>query len=140
MEQQVTNFARFYAAFNRLPYSGDREELKRSLVRQFTLGRTDSRREVPRDQYLTPCAGVERMVPQTPVERIEERNLRRQRSTVLHLMQQYGIDTANWPTVDRFCQNPRLMGKRFCKLSTDELHQLEMKLRMILNKRVKSEE
>lgn len=28
MAQEVTNFARFYALFNKLPYQGDREEFK----------------------------------------------------------------------------------------------------------------
>ena len=32
--QTITNFARFYAIFNRLPYSGDREEFKKSVVLQ----------------------------------------------------------------------------------------------------------
>ena len=31
MAQEVTNFARFYALFNKLPYQGDREEFKRFL-------------------------------------------------------------------------------------------------------------
>ena len=29
MAQEVTNFARFYALFNKLPYQGDREEFKK---------------------------------------------------------------------------------------------------------------
>ena len=29
MAQEVTNFARFYATFNKIPYSGDREDLKK---------------------------------------------------------------------------------------------------------------
>ena len=40
MKQEVTNFARFYALFNKVPYYGDREEFKRSLVRQYTWNRT----------------------------------------------------------------------------------------------------
>lgn len=31
MAQEVTNFARFYASFNKLAYRGDREEFKRAL-------------------------------------------------------------------------------------------------------------
>ena len=32
MAQEVTNFARFYATFNKIPYSGDREDLKKEMV------------------------------------------------------------------------------------------------------------
>lgn len=31
MAQEVTNFARFYALFNKLPYQGDREEFKKQI-------------------------------------------------------------------------------------------------------------
>lgn len=131
MEQQITNFSRFYAAFNRMPCSVDRDSLKRSMVLQFTWGRTSSLREMETGEYLALCESVERL---TSVY-VTRSALRHQRSTVLHLMQLYGVNTADWPTVDRFCQNPRLMGKRFCKLSTDELQRLEMKLRMMLKKK-----
>ena len=36
MAQEVTNFARFYALFNKLPCTGDREEFKKSIVLQYT--------------------------------------------------------------------------------------------------------
>ncbi len=32
MAQEVTNFARFYALFNKLPYQGDREEFKKQCA------------------------------------------------------------------------------------------------------------
>ena len=32
MTQEVTNFARFYALFNKLPCTGDREGLKKQIV------------------------------------------------------------------------------------------------------------
>ena len=35
MAQEVTNFARFYALFNKLPCTGDREEFKKSIVQQY---------------------------------------------------------------------------------------------------------
>ena len=44
MAQEVTNFARFYALFGKVPYYGDREEFKRSIVRQYTRNRTESLR------------------------------------------------------------------------------------------------
>ena len=48
MAQEVTNFARFYALFNKLPCTGDREEFKKSIVQQYTWNRTDSLKEIGR--------------------------------------------------------------------------------------------
>ena len=36
MAQEVTNFARFYALFNKLPCTGDQEGLKKQIVLQYT--------------------------------------------------------------------------------------------------------
>ena len=46
MTQEVTNFARFYALFNKLPCTGDREGLKKQIVLQYTCDRTESLREM----------------------------------------------------------------------------------------------
>ena len=123
-EQQVTNFGRFYAAFNLLPCSGDREEMKRSLVRQYTWGRTDSLREITRREYDQLCQSIERLVNYQP-------DLKKRRSQALHLMQQLGIDTADWTRVNAFCQDPRIAGKPFARLASDELINLCTKLRSI---------
>lgn len=55
LRSAVTNFARFYALFGKVPYYGDREEFKRSIVRQYTRNRTESLREMTR-------AGVQRVL------------------------------------------------------------------------------
>lgn len=60
--------------------------------------------------------------------------LRRQRSSVLHQMQLLGIDTADWNRVDAFCLGPRIVGKRFCHLDSEELDALLKKLRAIRRK------
>lgn len=57
--------------------------------------------------------------------------LKKKRSACLRLMQQLGVNTTDWPTVDNFCRNPRVSGKRFAQLSEDELTTLQVKLRMI---------
>lgn len=59
MAQEITNFARFYASFNRLPYDGDREEFKKSIVMQYTWNRTDSLREMTRKEYGACCSALE---------------------------------------------------------------------------------
>ena len=48
MTQEVMNFARFYASFNRLPCTGDKETTKQEIVMQWTGNRTGSLREMTR--------------------------------------------------------------------------------------------
>ncbi len=135
---EVTNFARFYQAFNRMPYSGDREDLKKQIVRQYTWNRTDSLREMSMKEYLDCCAGLEKLTGQNPEE--EKRNamkalyregLRRHRSQALYWMQKIGVDTTDWDCINRFCESPRIAGKPFREFNTDELVVLVRKLRLI---------
>ena len=60
-KQSIMNFRRFYASFNHLPCQGDREELKRQIVHEYTWGRTDSLREMSRDEYNACCEGLEKL-------------------------------------------------------------------------------
>ena len=132
MAQEVTNFARFYAAFRRLPCTGDREELKRAVVRQYTWNRTDSLREMTAREYEDCCQALERLTGQAyDVLRAE---LRRRRSACLRLMQQMGVDTTDWERVNDLCRHPRLAGKNFRELDTEELDALAVKLRVIRKK------
>ena len=120
MTQEVTNFARFYALFNKLPCTGDREGLKKQIVLQYTWDRTESLREMTSKEYEACCCALE--------------ELRRKRSVCLKLMQQLGIDTTDWNRVNEFCNNPRIAGKPFVQISTAELEQLAIKLRAIQRK------
>nr|DAT21352.1 MAG TPA: hypothetical protein [Caudoviricetes sp.] len=61
MAQEVTNFARFFAAFNKLPYNGSRDEFKRQIVLQYTWNRTDSLREMTRREYNECCDALEKL-------------------------------------------------------------------------------
>lgn len=134
MAQQVTNFARFYTLFKKLPYNGDREEFKRSIVRQYSWNRTDSLREMTREEYNNCCKGLEQL---TGVDEWREKlreELRRKRSVCLKLMQQIGIDTTDWARVDNFCSHPRIAGKPFRCIQADELEELAVKLRIIRKK------
>lgn len=132
MEQTITNFARFFAAFNLLPAKGDREELKRSIVRQYTRDRTDSLREMDRKEYEECCADLERLSGKN--RDLLRAELRRRRSACLHLMQLMGIDTTDWDRVNEFCRQPRIAGKEFRLLDTEELDALAVKLRAIRRK------
>lgn len=133
MSQEVTNFARFYAAFKHLPYCGDRENLKQLLVLHFTDGRTNSLREIKPNEYETLCRSIESQVSTVSQEDLHKL-LKRRRSAVLHQMQIYGVDTASWEIVDKFCLNPRITGKKFRDLEIEELEQLYKKLKMMIKK------
>ena len=134
MAQEVTNFARFYASFNKLPYDGDQEEFKKSIVMQYTWNRTDSLREMTPKEYNACCATLEKLSGQDEWRQKLRDELRRQRSVCLKLMQKMGIDTSDWARVNDFCRNPRIAGKPFARITAEELEQLAVKLRSIQRK------
>ena len=137
----MENYARFYAALNRMPYSGDREELKEQIVKQFTLGRTVHLREMTESEYYSCCDSMERMVPnrESVGEALKRAALIREkkkcRSMALHQMQLYGVDTADWGKVNEFCRLPRIAGKEFRELDCEELRKLTKKMRAINSKK-----
>ena len=134
--QTITNFARFYAIFNRLPYSGDREEFKKSVVLQYTWNRTDHLHEMTEREYNDCCAALEKMLaPDARDMFIRER--RKRRSSALHQLQLYGVDTTDWNKVNEFCKQPRIAGKEFRELDCEELEALTRKMRTIIRKRDK---
>lgn len=134
MAQEVTNFARFYALFNKLPYQGDREEFKKQIVLQYTWNRTDSLKEMTAKEYEVCCTALEKLSGQDEWRQKLREELRRKRSVCLKLMQQLGIDTTDWNRVNEFYNNPRIAGKPFVQVSTAELEQLAIKLRAIQRK------
>ena len=134
MAQEVTNFARFYALFNKLPYQGDREEFKKQIVLQYTWNRTDSLKEMTAKEYEVCCTALEKLSGQDEWRQKLREELRRKRSVCLKLMQQLGIDNTDWNRVNEFCNNPRIAGKPFVQVSTAELEQLAIKLRAIQRK------
>ena len=127
MAQEVTNFARFYASFNLLPCSGDRDDMKRDLVRQWTWNRTDSLRDMTRVEYNACCEAMERLTGR-------KNEQKKKRSQCLRLMQKLGIDTTDWTRINYFCQDQRIAGKPFAQLTNEELDTLATKLRSIQRK------
>ena len=100
MAQEVTNFARFYALFNKLPYQGDREEFKKQIVLQYTWNRTDSLKEMTAKEYEVCCTALEKLSGQDEWRQKLREELRRKRSVCLKLMQQLCIDTTDWIRVN----------------------------------------
>ena len=134
MKQEIDNFARFYSILKRLPYEGDREELKKELVSQATNGRTEHLREMTKKEYIQCCIFLEKKTEQDPLRKSFREALRRARSIVLHLLQQIGVDTADWSKVNAFCISPKISGKEFKELGIEELEALQKKLRAIQKK------
>ena len=119
------NYRHFYALLARMPYAD-----KQTLVFQYTKGRTDHLGQMHPDEYRMMLRDMKRVVDDDEASR----ELKKRRSSVLKLMQQLGVDTTKWPCVDAFCLHPRIMGKRFCRISVDELEALTVKLRAIKRK------
>ena len=127
MAQEVTNFARFYASFNQLPCSGDKECKKCDIVRQYTWNRTDSLREMTKAEYDACCDALERLTGRKDEQK-------KKRSQCLRLMQKLGIDTTDWTRINYFCPDQRIAGKPFAQLTNEELDTLATKLRSIQRK------
>ena len=76
----MRNYARFYVLLNRLPTTGDREELKAQLVSQFTGGRTESLREMTDREYDALCDELQRQDANRRARDTYRAELRRRRS------------------------------------------------------------
>ena len=133
MEQQVTNFARFYSILKRVPKIGDDEFFKKEMVNIATGGRTESLKEITRKEYDVLCNLLEKRFPEKRDIYVEQR--RKKRSCCLKLLQKIGVDTTSWPAINDYCKSPKIAGKVFAELDIEELQQLSKKLRMILKKK-----
>lgn len=135
MIQEVTNFARFYGILKASYKFATKElgdEFKEGVVSQFTNGRTTSLREMTRREYDTMCDKLEGATAH--LLRTVKDEQRRQRSKCLRLMQKVGIDTTDWIRINAFCEDQRIAGKVFARLTNEELEQLSVKLRSIQRK------
>ncbi|MFR9624110.1 MAG: hypothetical protein SNF92_08210 [Rikenellaceae bacterium] len=123
------NFARFYALLKTV--QGNKEDLKITLVRQFTGNRTESLREMTTEEYTAMCDSID---PKSNDDMRSQMKLKSERSSVLRRIQKLGVDTSDWNKVDEFTLHPRIAGKRFSHLSIDELRALTRKLIAIAKK------
>lgn len=129
------SYSRFYALLKQMP--GDRDEIKRTLVERFTGGRTASLREMSAEEYDAMCRAIDaELTHHEPEGDKVKAEMKRYRSSVLLRLQKMGIDTTDWEAVDAFCSQPRIAGKRFCKLSVEELQSLIPKLEAIRRKKL----
>ena len=126
------NYAAFYGLLNRM-HASDKEELKKTIVLEYTFGRTDSLREMTMPEYLSALKGMQKLVVPTCQEQMQK-VLKAKRSAVLHQMQLMGIDTADWKRVNAYCEDKRIAGQSFRELTVPELDTLLVKLRAIKRK------
>lgn len=130
----VDNYGKFYKLLKLLP-GADKE----TLVRQFTNERTEHLRQMTQTEYELMCKEMERVVGYDERRAALLKAMRKARSGVLHQMQLYGVDTSDWQTVDRFCFDRRIAGKKFRELDTGDLEVLYRKLRAIRQKKNKKQ-
>ena len=127
MKNKPTSYARFYALLRQM--QGDREQIKETLILQFTKGRTTSLREMQKDEYEAMCRAMEAEIEHPGLSTEEfRREQKRLRSAVLHRMQRLGVDTSDWDVVDAFCLSNRIARKEFARLSLAELRVMVSKL------------
>lgn len=73
---KARNYARFYVLLNRLP-TVDKDELKASLVSQYTGGRTESLREMTEKEYDAMCDELQRQDSNLKARELYREELRR---------------------------------------------------------------
>ena len=126
----VDNYGKFYKLLKLLP-GADKE----TLVRQFTNERTEHLRQMTDKEYELMCNEMERVAGYDERREQQRKALKKARSGVLHQMQLWGVNTADWKAVDAFCQDKRIAGKAFRFLDSEELATLNTKLRAMNRKK-----
>lgn len=113
MAGKARSYHRLYALLGnmRFGYDGQKEEFKEQIVMQATKGRTSSLREMTTGEYAKMCEGLERLQGVVPDMRDTFILMRKRcRSSALHQLQLYGVDTTDWAAVNAFCLQPRIAG------------------------------
>lgn len=117
-------YGRFYALLGKVLYMGDGSGFKDEIVSDFTHGRTTHVHEMTEGEYRAACEALESFAN-------GKEALRKARSRALHLMQNLGIDTADWTRINAFCSDKRIAGVEFRALDVKALEALAKKLRGI---------
>lgn len=112
------------------------EEQYRALILELTDGRTDTTKELTyaESQYLAGYITGANTTIKPVAERLIEKSLKWQRSSVLKRLQQIGVDTSSWDAVNAYLRSPRIAGKPLYELDSEELSALIPKLESIKRK------
>lgn len=123
----IVSFSRFYGLLNHSQIK-DVEDIKETLVKSYTNGRTTHLHEMRVNEYEAMCNSL---TPQIG-NHSHEHNIRKKwRSTCLRQLTDIGIDTSNWRNINAYVSSKKLAGKVFKALTVDELKALSVQLRMI---------
>lgn len=108
---------------------------KERLAMEVSGGRTTSLRELSEGELEDLRQGLRQATGSTPTPtRKGSPSRRRARSRVLHLLEDYGVDTRDWDAINAFCRDKRIAGKDFGRLTEEELGALARKLHAIIRK------
>lgn len=116
------NYAVVFAHLRQNPYL-----TKEDIALEWSNGRTTSLRELSDKEY-------KKLISHLREDSNYQINLRKARSSVLKLLQQYGIDTTDWCRINAFCSQARIAGRVFAELNIHELQALAKKMREIVRK------
>ena len=106
---------------------------KEELVSQYTGGRTTHVSQMKKDEFIALCDMLQYGSEQEQTAR--NLALKRARSAALLRIGRLGINTIdNWEGINAFVSSPKIAGKKFYDLSTDELKALTSKLESIIRK------
>lgn len=126
-------YSDIYAMMHALGSPLGDEELKETLVESISGGRTKSLRALSATELSALRERLRRQTGSKPSSGNKSR--KRNRSIVLGLLTDYGIDTQDWDAVNAFCCDTRIAGKPFASLTDEELEALRGKLYAILRKK-----
>lgn len=130
----IDSYHRFFALLKKIPFIGDRDELKKEIVAQYTNQRTVHLHEMTDEEYRHCCDEIDAMLkPKEWEVYVMER--KKHRSRALHQLQLYGIDTTDWDRVNEFCKQSRIAGMEFRDMDIEELDALTVKMRTINRKK-----
>ncbi len=124
---KTISHSRFFSLLKQIP-KADKED----LVWQYSHYTTTSLREFAASKPKEYEKMIEDM--QSLVNGINNNELKRLRSAILHRLQKHGVDTTKWENVNRFMSMPRIAGKPLYELSIEEMQSLIPKMEAILQK------
>ena len=126
----MRDYRQFYGLLKEAHPELDRDEAKEMLMDIVSEGRTTSLRELTDAEF----AEAIRLLRNLSSNAGKQVRLKKWRSALLHQLQLYGVNTADWGHVDAFCLDPRIAGKKFRQLDAIELELTYQKMKAINSK------
>ncbi|MBR6287611.1 MAG: hypothetical protein IKR18_11670 [Bacteroidaceae bacterium] len=126
----MKQYGKLWGMLTRLGYSGqEATEMKERMVGEYTGGRTTSLKAMTETEYGCMVKTLESMTGKDA----ERETLKKKRRLCLMAMEKLGVCTLEWSVIDRFCMRPQIAGKKFSKLSIDELDRVTRQCYKIKN-------